>query len=155
VEPSKRRGFGQAFPLRELIRAGPEEARAALPIMRAGDQPSFEPPGTDGVAVTGLASPWRGATETVLYRIKMAARSTLPQHRHDHCEVFVVLSGSAVSVQGDREYRALAGDAVTIPAGLLHHARAGNHGAELLVAVPAGTRTFPLSGAPYLPPWIR
>jgi quercetin dioxygenase-like cupin family protein len=82
----------------------------------------------------------------------MGPDSTLVQHRHDHEEVFVVLAGAAVSVQENREYHVLEGDAVMVPAGVLHHARATDRGAELLVAVPAGTATFAVTGEMYIPP---
>jgi quercetin dioxygenase-like cupin family protein len=126
-----------------------------MPVTRSGEHPRFEPAGTHGVVVTSLLSPSRGSIELVLYRISMRPGSTLPVHQHDHEEVFSVLGGSIESIQDGRTYPVGEGDAVSIQAGVVHSARAGEGGAELMVAVPLGTRTLPIEGEPSIPPWGR
>lgn len=126
-----------------------------MPIARSNQHPVFEPEGTEGVVVTSLVAPSLGATDTTLYRISMSSGSSLLAHRHDREEAFVILSGSISSVQDGRTSTAGAGDAVWIPAGVEHVALAGSAGAELLVAVPAGTKTLMPDRDPLVAPWGR
>jgi quercetin dioxygenase-like cupin family protein len=127
-----------------------------MPVARASDHRTFEVAESTGEAtVTGLASPSRGATEILLYRMDLAPGAALPPHRHDHEEAFHLLSGTLASVQAGERIPVWAGDAVMIPSGVLHSARAGPDGAVLLVAMPKGTRTIRPDGASSVPPWGR
>jgi quercetin dioxygenase-like cupin family protein len=125
-----------------------------MPIARSSDHRTFEvTESTSGVTVTGLASPSRGATEILLYRTDLAPGAALPPHRHDHEEVFHLLSGTLASAQAGERIAVGAGDAVVIPPGVLHSARAGPDGAVLIVAMREGTRTIRPDGASSVPPW--
>ena len=62
-----------------------------MPVARADDHPSFE---LGGNTITGFASPSRGATECILYRVEVPPGGGLPPHRHDHQDVFTVAAGS-------------------------------------------------------------
>lgn len=119
-------------------------------VIRSADAPDFD---LGGSTVAGLASPARGAAETMTYRVRMGAGSALPEHRHDHEEVFHLASGALVSILDGEEHERAAGDTMIIPAGTLHHAVAHSGGAELLVAMPVGTLFVPPDGEPRLPPW--
>jgi quercetin dioxygenase-like cupin family protein len=121
-----------------------------VPIVRSTDAPTFD---LQGSTVTGLASPSRGATETMTYTIAMPADATLPRHRHDHEEVFYVSAGALVAVLGEDQTPVGAGDAVIIPAGVWHHSFTESESATLVVAMPSGTRFMPVDGGDRLPPW--
>jgi len=123
-----------------------------MPVARSADNPTFD---LGGNTITGLASPSRGASETMTYRISIPAGSALPPHRHDHEEVFHVVSGAMTSVLGEEGHEVAAGDTVIIPAGLPHRGFAGPEGAELLVAMPVGTRFIREDGEESVPPWGR
>jgi quercetin dioxygenase-like cupin family protein len=127
-----------------------------VPVARSSDHPTFAVTGsTENVTVTGLASPSRGATEILLYRIDLGPSAALPPHHHDHEEVFHLLSGTLTSVQAGERIAVGPGDAVMIPPNVLHHAQAGPHGAALLVAMRQGTRTIHLDGTSTIPPWCQ
>ena len=123
-----------------------------MPVVRAADDPKFD---LSGVNVSGLATPTRGAAETIMYRVDLRPTQALPQHRHDHEEVFHVLAGSLTSVLDGAEHPADAGDTVMIPKGTLHHAYAGDAGATFVVAMPVGTLFMREDGEPAIPPWGR
>lgn len=121
-----------------------------MPIVRSQDAPTFD---LQGNTVTGLASPGRGAAETMTYKVALEPDSALPQHRHDHEEVFYLASGSATAVLDGEEYPVAVGDTVIIPAGVLHHSFTVEQAAELVVAMPSGTRFIKPDGEGSLPPW--
>ena len=121
-----------------------------MPIVRSEDAPTFD---LEGSIVTGLASPQRGATETMTYRASLAPDSALPPHRHDHEEVFYLAAGSLTAVLDGREHAVEVGDSVIIPTGVLHHSFTGERPAELIVAMPSGTAFIRPDGDRGVPPW--
>jgi quercetin dioxygenase-like cupin family protein len=123
-----------------------------VPIVRSKEAPTFD---LDGCIVTGLAAPARGSVESTTYKVTLPSTGALPQHRHDHEEVFYVASGSVTAVLDGVELEAGPGDAVIIPAGALHHAAARTVGAEIIVAMPSGTRFIRPDGGETVPPWGR
>jgi quercetin dioxygenase-like cupin family protein len=100
-----------------------------VPIVRSQEAPTFD---LQGSIVTGLASPTRGATETMTYKVSLPPNGSLPPHRHDHEEVFYLSAGSLTAVLDGREFAVKLGDSVIIPAGVLHHSFAGERPAELI-----------------------
>lgn len=124
---------------------------ASTPILRFDDAPEFE---FAGIRIRGLASPSRGAAETMTYRVELAGGQRLPEHTHDHEEVSCVLSGRwTVSVDGE-ETALGPGDTVVIPAGVTH----GSHTAEgdeavILTSMPVGTVLIRPDGERVSPPW--
>lgn len=121
-----------------------------MPVARSADDPWFD---LQGNRITGLASPSRGAAETMMYRVSVRPESALPAHRHDHEEVFHLLSGRITWVGDGEEHVVEQGDTVMIPAGVLHHAYTAADPAEMLVAMPSGTLFIPESGEGRVPPW--
>lgn len=121
-----------------------------MPIVRSQDAPTFD---LEGSIVTGLASPQRGATETMTYKVSLAPNAALPPHRHDHEEVFYLSAGSLTAVLDGEELAVEFGDSVIIPAGVLHHSFAGERPAELIVAMPSGTVFIRPDGDRGVPPW--
>jgi quercetin dioxygenase-like cupin family protein len=122
-----------------------------MPILRFEDAPRFD---LNGIAVRGLASPSRGATETMTYRVDLASAQRLPEHRHDHEEVFHVLEGRlTVSLDGE-ETMLGPGDTVMIPAGVSHLSyTAEGDEASLLAVMPSGTIMIRPDGERVGPPW--
>jgi quercetin dioxygenase-like cupin family protein len=122
-----------------------------MPILRFDDAPTFD---LNGIAVRGLASPSRGATETMTYRVDLRPAQQLPEHRHDHEEVFHVLDGR-LTVSLDGEETALgAGDTVMIPSGVSHFSYTGEGDeASLLAVMPTGTIMIRPDGEQVSPPW--
>jgi quercetin dioxygenase-like cupin family protein len=121
-----------------------------VPIVRSQEAPTFD---LQGSIVTGLASPTRGATETMTYKVSLPPNGSLPPHRHDHEEVFYLSAGSLTAVLDGREFAVELGDSVIIPAGVLHHSFAGERPAELIVAMPSGTAFIRPDGDRGVPPW--
>jgi mannose-6-phosphate isomerase-like protein (cupin superfamily) len=64
-------------------------------------------------------------------------------HFHDHEEVMVQLEGTSTVVLGDETTQLMTGDAIIVPARVLHQVRnEGGASAQWLVALPAGSRFF-------------
>jgi quercetin dioxygenase-like cupin family protein len=122
-----------------------------MSVQRAETHPTFE---LAGVAVTALVSPSHGdGAEAILYRVALAPGQSLPAHRHDHDELYVVQAGSLTAIQDGERAPAAAGDSVRIPAGAHHSATAGDRGAVLVVTMPRGTLFIPEEGDPRVPAW--
>ena len=122
-----------------------------MPILRYDDAPTFD---LNGISVRGLASPSRGAAETMSYRVDLASGQSLPEHRHDHEEVFHVLSGAlTVSLDGEENELGV-GDTVMIPPGVSHFSYVAEHAtAALLAVMPSGTVMIRPDGERVSPPW--
>jgi quercetin dioxygenase-like cupin family protein len=123
-----------------------------VPVLRSENAPEFD---VDGIRVRGLASPSRGAHETMMYRVVMSPGDELPRHHHDHEEVFHVLSGSLLAVLDGEEHSVAEGDTVMIPPGVPHHSVAGEDGAIFLAATPTGTSMIRPDGQRVQPPWAE
>ena len=108
-----------------------------MPIVKSDDAPEFD---LAGVRVHGLSSPSRGALETMSYRVDLGPGQRLPDHTHDHEEVFHVLSGT-ITVSLDGEETPLGpGDTVMVPPGVSHFSYAdGAQASALLAMMPVGT----------------
>lgn len=122
-----------------------------MTIVRFDDAPVFE---LSGVRIRGFASPARGATETMTYRVELAGGRRVPDHTHDHEEVSQLLSSRrTVTIDGeDSELRP--GDTAVIPAGVrprLVHA-AGDE-AVILTSMPVGTMLIRADGERVASPW--
>lgn len=121
-----------------------------MPYLHAHDAPAFE---LRGARVTGLASPSRGSSELTTYRVRLDPGSALPQHHHDHEEVFTVVSGSLTAVLDAAEHLAGPGDTVIIPPGTEHHSFTGHEPADMIVATLAGALMITPDGEEALPAW--
>jgi quercetin dioxygenase-like cupin family protein len=127
------------------------EGDERMPILRLDDAPMFE---LNGIAVRGLASPSRGASETMSYRVDLGSGQRLPEHRHDHEEVFHLLDGSLVVSLGGDETELRPGDTVMIPPGVSHFSyEAAGAAATLLAVMPVGTVMIRHDGERVSPPW--
>lgn len=124
-----------------------------MPILYARDAPEFELSATG--RVTGLASPSRGSAELTTYRVRLEPGSAVPAHRHDHEEVFTLISGSAMVVLDDQEFLIGPGDTVLVPPGTEHYSYSRTEPADLVASVPAGTSFITAHGEPRLPDWGR
>ncbi len=121
-----------------------------MPVARADDHPSFE---LAGNTITGFASPSRGATECILYRVEVPPGGELPAHRHDHQDVFTVAAGSGTMFIDDEVHPIGPGDSVVVPTGALHRLEAADDGAAILVTMLAGTKFIREDGSGSVPPW--
>jgi quercetin dioxygenase-like cupin family protein len=123
-----------------------------MPIERAADHPTFE---LGGNAIRSLAAPSRGSDETALFRIDLPAGGALPAHHHDHFDVFTVTAGSATMHIGDDESQISAGDAVVVPAEIVHWLEAGPDGTSIVVTMLAHTKLVRADdGSVIVPPWV-
>jgi quercetin dioxygenase-like cupin family protein len=123
-----------------------------VPILKSDDVPEFD---LAGARVRGLASPGRGALETMCYRTTFPPGVRLPEHTHDHEEVFHVLSGRLTAWLDGVETVVEAGDTVMIPAGVSHLSFSGEEAAEVLSMMPVGTVMIRPDGEVVPPPWGR
>jgi len=122
-----------------------------MPILRSDDAPDFD---LNGMTIRGGASPSRGATETMTWRISFGPGQRLPEHTHDHEEVFHVVEGSLTTSLDGEESRIAAGDTVVIPAGVRHTSFTDDaSSATLLSIMPAGTVMIRDDGERVSPPW--
>lgn len=122
-----------------------------MPILRFDDAPTFD---LNGIAIRGLAAPSRGATETMAWRITFGPGQRLPEHTHDHEEVFHVLEGSLTTSIDGEETRIGPGDTVMIPAGVRHTSFTDETStASLLSIMPSGTAMIRDTGERVSPPW--
>jgi quercetin dioxygenase-like cupin family protein len=120
-------------------------------LQRAHDHPDFE---IAGVRVSALVSPSHGGSdEAIMYRVSLRPGQSLPTHRHDHDELYLVLEGGLAALQEGTEELVQVGDSVVIPAGAHHGGTAGDDGAVLLVTMRRGTLFIPDEGDPRVPPW--
>jgi quercetin dioxygenase-like cupin family protein len=122
-----------------------------MPIVKSDDAPEFD---LAANRVRGLTAPSRGALETMSYRVDLQPGQRLPEHTHDHEEVFHVLSGS-ITVSLDGEETLLGpGDTVMVPPGVSHFSYAdGSLASAILAMMPVGTVMIPPDGERVAPPW--
>jgi quercetin dioxygenase-like cupin family protein len=124
-----------------------------MAVIRRDDAPMFE---LGGVRVRGGASPSRGASDLLLYRVILGDDARMPRHTHDHDEVYQVASGSATAVIGDESFDVAEGDTVIIPAGAEHEAYVdGGRRAEFVSSMPAGTVMIRQNGERVTPAWCE
>ena len=122
-----------------------------MPILKIDDAPTFH---LAGVHVRGLSSPSRGAIETTSYLVTLGPGQRLPEHTHDHEEVFHVMSGSLTVTLDGEETNLAVGDTVMVPSGVSHFPyTALEHSAELLAMMPVGTWMIRPNGERAVPPW--
>ena len=103
-----------------------------MPILKFDDAPEFD---LAGVRVRGLSSPSRGALETTSYRVDLQPGQRLPEHTHDHEEVFHVLSGPITASLDGAETLLGPGDTV------------------MIAMMPVGTIMIRPDGERAVPPW--
>jgi quercetin dioxygenase-like cupin family protein len=108
-----------------------------MTIVRFDDAPVFD---LSGVRIRGFASPARGATETMTYRVELASGQRVPNHTHDHEEISQLLSGRwTVTIDGE-DWELRPGDTAVIPAGVVHASfTLERDNAVILTSMPVGT----------------
>jgi quercetin dioxygenase-like cupin family protein len=122
-----------------------------MPIIRASLAPLFTVP---GLTVTGLAAPSRGACETCVWRLALAAHTPGAPHSLDREEIFVALTGRAVATVGDDRLELGPGDALIVPARQAFSlANPHDEPFEALAVLPVGGLAAMPEGAPFAPPW--
>jgi quercetin dioxygenase-like cupin family protein len=126
------------------------DTEGPMPILRSEDAPDFD---LDGIAIRGSASPSRGASETMAWRITFGPGQRLPEHTHDREEVFHVLEGALITSLDGEETAVGPGDTVVIPAGVRHTSFTDASTATLLTIMPAGTVMIRDDGERVSPPW--
>jgi mannose-6-phosphate isomerase-like protein (cupin superfamily) len=101
-----------------------------------------------------LVSPTRGACETSVWEVEIAAGTEPTPHSLTREEVFVVLSGTAaVRIDGADEF-AITGDAIVIPASVRFElTNSGSTPLRLLCCLPVGGQAVTDDGASFTPPW--
>jgi quercetin dioxygenase-like cupin family protein len=122
-----------------------------MPILRFADAPEFD---LSGIRVRGIASPSRGSTESMTYRLDVTGGQHVPAHTHDHEEVSHLLSGRWTVTIEAADTPLEPGDTVIVPAGVTHasYTRAGEE-AMILTTMPVGTLTIRSDGERVSPPW--
>jgi quercetin dioxygenase-like cupin family protein len=122
-----------------------------MPILRSDDTAELE---MGGIAIRGFASPSRGAVETMAWRVTFGPGQRLPEHTHDHEEVFHVLDGAVTASLDGEETPVGPGDTVMIPAGVRHTSFTDDaSSATLLAIMPVGTVMIRDDGERVSPPW--
>lgn len=121
-------------------------------LIKRIDAPEFE---HDGTTATGYAAPSRGASETSLWRIRLAPGCGSPLHRLDREEVVLALAGRATARTGDSDHALEAGDCLVVPAQVAFTLEAtGGQPFEAVCCLPAGGQATVLPDGPsFVPPW--
>ena len=124
-----------------------------MPLIRAENAPSFSLP---GLAVTGLAAPSRGASETSAWRLSISPGAPGTPHSVDREEIFIALGGSATATLAGERFELHAGDVLIVPAGQLFSlANSGGVAFEAIAVAPAGVRARLPGGEAFAPPWTE
>ncbi|HVD16831.1 MAG TPA: cupin domain-containing protein [Actinomycetota bacterium] len=124
-----------------------------MALIPGATAPTFTMP---GLAVTGLAAPSRGATQTSVWRLTLDPGADGSEHILDREEVFVVLAGRAVATIDGDEHQLRPGDALVVPPDR-PFSLANPHGEsfEAVAALPVGGRVHLPGGNPFVPPWAE
>jgi quercetin dioxygenase-like cupin family protein len=124
-----------------------------VPVIHAPARPTHD---LGGTCFTSLATPTRGSTDTAVWQVEIAPRTPATPHSLPREEVFVVLDGVAsVRLDGVDE-RALADDAIVVPAGVtLELANDGARPLRLLCCLPVGGQARTADGTTFTPPWAE
>ena len=122
-----------------------------MPVIHASEAPTFS---MAGVEFTGLAAPSRGAHETCVWRLTIAAGTEGTPHELDRAEVIVALAGRAVASLGADRIEFSEGDALIVPPHVTF-ALANPHGApfEAVAVLPVGGSATLAGGERFTPPW--
>jgi len=114
------------------------------------------PTGTEGNAAGPTATHSTGASEISVIRQRQIAGGIGPAHHHDREEVLIILSGTVAVHAEDASHTADPGDAVIIPANLVHRVETtGEAPAEWLLVAPAGVGFFGADGERIFPAWAE
>jgi quercetin dioxygenase-like cupin family protein len=73
-----------------------------------------------------------GTPQMTLVRYDFPPRGVFPRHAHPEAQVTLVLDGTFTFDYGSHAEAYGAGDIVSIPGGIAHEGRAGDHGAVIL-----------------------
>ena len=115
--------------------------------------PTFE---LDGLTVTGLAAPSRGARETCVWRLRLAPGTDGAPHCVDREEIFVALAGAATVRMAGREHSLDAGAALVVPPHTeFSVANRGTEEFDAFCVLPVGGRAAYPGWEPFTPPWAE
>jgi mannose-6-phosphate isomerase-like protein (cupin superfamily) len=122
-----------------------------MPIIKSTATPQFN---LEGLQVTGLAAPSRGAKETCVWKLALAPHTPGTPHSLDREEIFVVLAGRASATVGGETTELAPGDALIVPAHTAF-ALANPHSEafEAIAVLPVGGLAAMPNGPAFAPPW--
>jgi quercetin dioxygenase-like cupin family protein len=125
-----------------------------MTVIKQDEAPRFT---ADGTTVTAYAAPSRGAADTSVWRVELAAGSASPLHSLSREEVFMALAGRAVATIDGVEHAVAPGDCLIVPAERPFAIAAdGDEPFRALVCMPAGGRATVLPDGPaFVPPWAE
>jgi mannose-6-phosphate isomerase-like protein (cupin superfamily) len=123
----------------------------SVSLIPAETAPRFE---MHGAQFTGLAAPSRGARESAVWRVRLAAGTTPVTHRLTREEVFVALSGTARVTLDGETFDFPGGAALIVPADTdFALSNAIEEPFEAVVVLPVGGMAQVGDAAPFTPPW--
>jgi mannose-6-phosphate isomerase-like protein (cupin superfamily) len=122
-------------------------------LITGTDRPVFE---FDGLTVTGLAAPSRGARETSVWLLRLPPGTEGTAHRVDREEIFIALAGDATVTIGEEAHTLSAGAAIIVPPHTdFSVANPGADPFEAVCVLPIGGRAAYPGGEPFTPPWAE
>jgi len=105
---------------------------------------------------TSLATPSRGASDVSVWQVEVAPGPPGVTHQLTRPEVFVVLSGRAAVVLGEKRLEAAAGDTIVVPPDTdFALGAAGEEPLRAVVVLPPGGQARMPGGEPFTPPWAE
>jgi mannose-6-phosphate isomerase-like protein (cupin superfamily) len=127
-----------------------------MPLISAATAPTFTLPNAPHTVFIGLASPSRGAKETSVCRVTLAAGTPAVEHSLDREEVVVALAGRAVASFDGVRHEVGPGDALVVPA---HQpftlANPYSEPFDAVAVLPVGGMARMAGGNPFTPPWAE
>jgi mannose-6-phosphate isomerase-like protein (cupin superfamily) len=122
-----------------------------MTIIRENDAPRF---GSDGVSVTGFASPSRGCATLSAWRVLLDPGASSPEHTLTSDEAFVALRGTARVTLDGNEHELGAGDCLVVaPERPFAIRNDGPEPFEAVCCMAAGGRAVVKGQGEFVPPW--
>ena len=122
-----------------------------MPVIAAPTEPTHPFPGG---AVTTLASPSYGSSETCVWLVELDQHAEATPHRVTREEIFHALGGEAIATIDGDGHSVRAGDTVIVPAGVdFSIGPSGGAPFRALVCFPVGGQAILGDGEPFTPPW--
>jgi mannose-6-phosphate isomerase-like protein (cupin superfamily) len=109
-----------------------------------------------GNALTGIATPFLGATDCEVWHSSIAAHSCTPLHQHESQEIFIFLKGEGKALVGDQEIFFEAPCTLLLTAHIPHQIfNIGDEPSDQIVILKSNTAIYKTDGSLMELPWRR
>ena len=110
----------------------------------------------NGNSLTGIATPFLGATDCEVWHSSIAPHSCTPLHRHETQEIFIFLKGEGKALVGDQEIFFKAPCTLLLPSQIPHQIfNIGDEPSEQIVILKSKAAIYTMDGVAMDLPWRR